>query len=301
RLVYVSAWLKCHHPAAFTAALLNSQPMGFYSPRALIEDARRHGVRIHPVDVQYSSWDSDLEPCSDSPGEWALRLGLRQVRGLREEHGLALTRARGTTPFRDLGDLQRRSGLARAPLQRLARAHALRSLHSQRRQAVWNVQALHDAPLFRGLVQPEPEPPLPEATPYEELEADYRTTGHSVQGHPLSLVRAQLEKQGAWTARQVLDAPDRCHVRVAGLVSHRQRPSTAQGIVFMTLEDETGLLNLVVKPPLFQRQRQLICGQDLLQVRARVQRDGDSVSLLALSFSSLRLPGPLPTRSRNFH
>jgi len=306
RLVYVSCWLKHHYPAALSAALVNSQPMGFYSARALLADAQRHGVDLLPVDVQHSDWDLTLEPAGrDAARPFAIRLGLRLVKGLHEDAGRRIEDARRDHPFEGVGDLQLRADLARDDLVRLARADALSTLGPagrpwNRRQAVWAVQGLTDLPLFRGLTRQEGPAPLPAPDAVAELREDYATTGLSVDKHPIAMVRGDLQRRGVLTAVQVMDRPPDARVRVAGMISHRQRPGTASGIVFMTLEDETGLLNIVVKPHLFERQRRVILEQSLVEIEARVQRDGDSLSLLAFRFLPLQRAPAVQSRSRDF-
>ena len=330
RLVWVSAWLRAHYPAAFTAALLNAQPMGFYAPRTLVGDAQRRGVEVRPVDVQRSEWDCSLEPGAAPPappnaplpdgrGGPALRLGMRQVRGLHEASGHAIADARRAGgPFRDAADLLRRSGVRRDELARLARADALRDLGPDRappteppqpappaqappatwdrRQALWAVQGLYDLPLFRGIARDEAPAPLPAASPVEELEADYHAVGLSVDKHPIGLVREALNRRDILPATKLRDVTTGQIVKVAGVVTHRQRPGTANGMVFMTLEDETGLVNLAIRPNVFERQRALICGETLLEVRGRLQREGDAVSVLALRFGKIPY-GPLMRKS----
>jgi len=308
RLVYVSSWLKCHHPATFAAALINSQPMGFYSPRSIIGDARRHGVEVRPVDVRYSDWDCTLESpdgphadCHHHIPDRALRLGLRLVKGLREDSARTLEAARAERPFTDIGDLFRRTRLDRREVVLLARAGALDPFATDRRRAVWAAEGLIDLPLFRGLLRQETNPPLPRPEAVDELREDFRVVGLSVRHDPTGLVRDDLTKAGVLSASVALQRPANAIVDVAGIVSNRQRPGTASGIVFMTLEDETGMLNLVVKPGLFDRQRALILGENMLKVCAKVQRDGNSVSLLCLRFSRLTVAPKVKTRSRDFH
>jgi error-prone DNA polymerase len=297
RLVYVSAWLKRHHPAAFTAALLNSQPMGFYSPRALVADLRRHGVEVRPVDLQVSDWDCTLEPGAGGP---ALRLGLRLVQGLREDAVRAALVARADAPFGHLADLLRRTPLQRAELVALARAGALDAFGPDRRQVVWAAEGLIDLPLFRGLRRDEPPAPLPAPTAVDDLLEDFRMVGLSIRHDPLQMARSELRRTGHLSIAELLTRPDGARVRVAGLVSNRQRPGTASGVLFMTLEDETGMLNLVVWPKLFEQQRQLILGHNLLRVQGRLQRDGGSVSLLCARFSPLESAPAVHSPSRDF-
>ncbi len=306
RLVYVSSWLKCHYPAAFAAALVNSQPMGFYSPRSILGDAQRHGVAIHPVDVRWSHWDCTLEkvpsPSSvDITHDHAIRIGFRLVKGLSEASVLELTRARSIRPFSSIGDLFRRTRIERHEVVLLARAGALDTFAPDRRQAIWMAEGLVDLPLFRGLLQSAPEPALPPTQALDELREDFRIVGLSTRHDPLRMVRPSLQKAGILSARDVTQQPAGTIVDVAGIVSNRQRPGTASGIVFMTLEDETGMLNLVVKPKLFDAQRVLILQENLLRARARVQRDGDSVSLLCFRFMRVQNIPHVQTRSRDFH
>jgi error-prone DNA polymerase len=298
RLVYVSAWLKHHYPGAFCASLLNSQPMGFYSARSLLDDAQRHGVRVRPLDVQHSMWDNTLEA---GPGaQWDIRLGLRQIRGMSREAALRIETARSSDgPFLSIANIQGRANLDRGALGALARADALCGLAPNRRQALWTVQGLYDLPLFRGLQRPDGVV-LPRPSAVDEMREDYRSLGLSLVHNPVGMVRSRLDREGFVTAAQVHQISGGRTVRVAGMVAHRQRPSTAKGVVFMTLEDETGLLNIVIKPHTFERQRKIIVQHNLLEITAKVQRDGLSVSLLASHFSTLEAPQPESLTSRDF-
>ena len=306
RLVYVSSWIKCHFPAAFAAALINSQPMGFYSPRAIVGDARRHGVDVREICIVQSDWDCTLEPTGDDDRDddatpvRALRLGLRLVKGIREEAAIRFMEARAQRAFTDIGDLFRRSSFRREELVAIARTGALDSFGSHRRDAVWAIEGLYDMPLFHGMMRPEAPSMLPAPTVIDELREDFRVSGLSVRHDPTAMARPALAAAGVLSARQVLEKPANALVRVGGIVSNRQRPGTASGIMFMTLEDETGMLNLVVKPRLFDRQRHLILSENMLEAVARVQRDGDSVSLLCFQFSKLDIVPQVKTRSRDF-
>ena len=320
RLVYVSAWLKCHYPAAFCAALLNSQPMGFYAPRTLIADAQRHGVEARGIDIDHSDWDCTLEPVPEAPAQPALRMGLRLVRGLREEAGLAIEAARKDRPFDGVGDLSRRARLRKDDLLVLARANVLRSLgpgrqvHSgeepggwsvtpgswDRRKAAWAVQGMFDMPLFQGLMRDEAPAPIPEPDREDELREDYRTVGLSVDDHPLKLLRTELEARDFRTVEELFAIPEGTIVRVGGLVASRQRPGTASGMVFMSFEDETGQVNVVVRPQLFDRQRAVIVGRNLLEVTGRLQRQDEAVSVLAFRFAPLAQGEVVSARSRDF-
>ena len=300
-LVYVSAWLKLHYPAAFCAALINSQPMGFYSPRALVADAQRHGVVVRPVDVTRSGWDCRLEPGSDEPSVPALRLGLRLVKGFSQAWAEQLERARRQGPFQDLGDLAARSLLPRPALEGLARADAFEALGLPRRQALWAVAGLWDAPLFAGLERRAPPPSLPAPTARQDLESDYAAVGLSVHQHPIGLERARLEGRGVRSVAQLDQVDAGRVVSVAGLISCRQRPGTASGVVFLTLEDETGQLNVVIWPKLYQRQRRVVRTATLVEVRGKLQRENEAISLVAFSIAELEQAPEVSPRSRDFH
>jgi error-prone DNA polymerase len=299
-LVYVSGWLKRHHPATFAAGLINSQPMGFYSPRAIVADAQRHGVEARPVCVQQSDWDCTLE--RSTCDEAVLRLGLRLVQGFGEEDARRVEQARAEAPFCDLADFTRRTGLDRGKLQALADADAFRSFGLDRRRAVWELQGLWTGlPLFAGLRRREPEPALPEETPMDGLRADYRATGLSVAHHPVEFFREGLRKRGALEIRELARLPTNRRVSIGGLVSNRQRPGTANGVVFMTLEDETGMANLVVWPRTWAAQRKLARNTSLLGADGRLQRQGDAVSVLVERFWPIEPEPTLEVKARNFH
>lgn len=259
-LVYVSAWQKAHYPAHFTCALLNSQPMGFYQPSSLVRDAQRHGVEVRDVCVQRSHWDCTLEPPgernaiqSQEPGAHrALRLGLRLLKGLGEETGRRIEAAR-TTPFASLDDLRVRAGLSKAELDALAEAGALEALVPGRRQALWKARAPRVGGLFERRDIVEPEAALPPLGGAEQLVLDYGRKGLSVDDHPLRYWRRRLRKQGVVRAADLVYLKKGTPVRVAGLVLNRQRPATASGVVFMTLEDETGQANLIVYARVFEQ------------------------------------------------
>ena len=284
-IAYASAYLKCYHPAAFAAALLNSQPMGFYAPHTIVEDARRHGVEVRPVDVRRSDWDCTLE-------QGALRLGLREVRGLHQAHGQAVATGRSARGDASLRALVQRARLPRGALVRLARAGALDGLCGDRRQAEWEVQALsttdpddlfHGEPLDRS-PQPGPLPGL-----VERVVEDYRNTGLSLERHPVALLRDHLRHRRALTATELQTARHGSRVRVGGLVTCRQRPPTAKGVAFLTLEDETGMANLVVPPETFERQRPLVLGSAFLLAEGRVERTGQVVNVKVARVSALSL------------
>ena len=305
-LAYVSAWLKRHEPAAFTCALLNSQPMGFYAPAQLVQDARRHGVEVRGVDVRYSEWDCRLEPGRNA--EPALRLGFRMAKGLSEPSAARIVAARtarsaATAGFSCVADLARRAGLSREDLRRLASAGALAPLAGHRHRAHWEAAGVEEpSALF-------PDPRFPEAVPLlrapsegEDLVADYRHLGLSLGRHPLALLRRCLEPLGLCRAADLRAAPNGQPARAAGLVVSRQRPSTASGIIFLTLEDETGHINVVVRRKVSARHRREVQGARLLAVHGAVERQGEVVHLVARRLEDhTRLLGRLETRSRDFH
>lgn len=301
-LVYVSSWQRCHYPAAFCAALLNSQPMGFYAPRSLVADAQRHGVEVRPVDVAWSDWDCTLERGEGSPfrskgkgGGAAIRLGMRLIRGMKEEAARVVMEARRSGPFRDVPDFASRTRLGSREQRLLARADALRGLVTDApsagdriRAAAWAVDGLWPG-LFTAIPRVEAPAPLPHATPLETVQAEYAATGMSVERHPLTVVRERLAREGFLTLAALAEVDTGAVVRIAGLVSHRQRPATASGVVFMTLEDETGTANLVVWPKIYERQRVLIRGENLLSVSGKVERQGKVLNVIAWRFWPLDL------------
>jgi error-prone DNA polymerase len=298
-LAYDSAWLKCHHPAAFTCALLNSQPMGFYSPSQLVQDVRRHGVQVRPVDVERSRFDCSLEP---EGAACALRLGLRLVNGLTEAGALALVKARGQSPFRDLQDLVNRSGLAARDLEALAAADALSGLSGHRHQAFWQVSGVERrTPLFD---RPEAEtfvPMLPVPGEGANIVADYASTGLTLRRHPVALLRERLTAKRIRSAEDILLVPDGANARAAGLVVCRQRPGTASGVTFVTLEDETGQLNVIVWASLGLAQRKELLHARLLAVSGTVQHEAGVTHLIAAKLVDLSdWLGELRCRSRDF-
>ena len=310
-LVYVSAWLKRHHPAAFLCGLLNSQPMGFYSPSMLIQDARRHGVMVLPPDVTASDWDSRL----DASG--AVRLGLREIGGLSQAAAERIAATIKSTagprvdreirPFLHVADLAARAGLQRHELDLLAAADALQSLAGHRRQAAWaasveKTAAVAQGDLFDGLPPAEAVTALAAPNEAENLVADYRSLGLSLRRHPLNLLRQQLAERRFVTASDLRRVGHRALVRVAGIVVGRQRPGTATGIVFVTLEDETGLTNVVVHPALVEKQRRELLAATLIGVYGQLQVEGEVIHLVASRLVDLSAwLGRLPTRSRDFH
>jgi error-prone DNA polymerase len=276
-LVYVSGWIKWFYPEVFACALLNSQPMGFYAPAQIVRDAREHGVEVREVDVNASQWDCTLEPAG-KPGRWALRLGLRRVKGFAQEAAQSLVARRGEG-YADPAMLAHRAGLDRSALEKLAAADGFRSMQLDRRAALWAVKGLEPQllPLFAplaGTMPPEPEVRLPAMSLGEHVVEDYATLGLSLKRHPLALLRPDLDRRGIVPAGRLKSAPAGSVARVAGLVLVRQRPGSASGVIFMTLEDETGIANLVVWPSSFERFRREVMTSDLVEAEGKIQRAG---------------------------
>ncbi|WP_277458372.1 MULTISPECIES: error-prone DNA polymerase [Methylococcus] len=279
-LAYVSAWLKCHHPAAFACALLNSQPMGFYGPSQLIQDARRHGVEVRPIDVNHSAWDCTLEP-GDSPIP-ALRLGLRLVNGFSSAAAQRLSEARRQGLFQSAQDLATRARLDRRELEALAAADALHGLGGHRHRAFWEAAGVEaPTPLYAEPQFAEAEPLLRKPGEVEDVIADYAAAGASLRRHPLSLLRERLDRRGFRTAEALWQVRNGAIARVAGLVVCRQRPMTANGTTFVTIEDETGQINLIVWPATAQAQRRALLRAQLLAVSGTVQQEEGVLHLVA--------------------
>lgn len=326
-LVYVSAWLKRYYPAAFAAALLNSQPMGFYAPAQIVRDAREHGVEVRAVDVNHSGWDCRLE---ERPGgtqaqrregrdaAWgsngaqspALRLGMRLIKGMRESEAKAIERAVAQHGcFRSLQALWRASGVRTACLRTLAAADAFASMGIDRQTALWQVGALRDddLPLFDTPDVDAQECPLqlPKLPGASTVAQDYRLLGLSLRAHPMSFLRQRLAQRGVRPASELKDqtvSPNRQRMAVAGVVLLRQCPATAKGVIFMTLEDETGTANLVVRPPIFERYRKAARHGVIVTARGRVERQGQVVHLLVESMQDISDElGELDAASRDFH
>ncbi len=285
-LVYVSSWLKCHYPAAFACALLNSQPMGFYAPAQIVRDAREHGVEAREADINQSGWDSTLE--DRESGGPALRLGLRQIDGLQEEEIGRLVTARARGAFRSVHDLWQRAGLRLSTLEKLAAADAFRSIDLDRRQALWDVTALANAPplpLFSwngaAEVGIEPIVTLPQMPLSEHVVNDYQTLRLSLKAHPMSFLRERLRAERVSTCQDLRQMRDGQTVKVAGVILVRQRPGSAKGVVFMTLEDETGVANSVVWPKMLERYRKTVMQARLMLVTGRVQRHESIIHVVA--------------------
>jgi error-prone DNA polymerase len=290
-LVYVSSWIKCYYPDVFACALLNSLPMGFYQPAQIVIDARKHGVEVRAVDINYSIWDNLLEEKLNKYA--ALRLGFRQIKGLRQEDVEILINRR-TNPFISIQQL-RDIGLPKVALEKLADADAFRSIGLDRRQALWQVSACNDQPLgvFRGHKfndEDEKQVSLPGMSMSEHVVQDYRTMALSIKAHPLSFIREKLQQIHVISTNELIKRKDGNKVKVAGLVLVRQRPGTAKGVVFISIEDETGTANLVVFQNIFDKFRKEILQSKLLMVEGKLQIDGEAVHViveLCHDFSSL--------------
>jgi error-prone DNA polymerase len=317
-LVYASCWIKRHHPAEFLAALLNSQPLGFYTTSQLVQDTVRHGVDVRAVDVMESDWDCTLEDQGfDSLSPWeragvraapapampAVRLGLRLVSGLSHDEAKRLVSAREEGAFTDSEDLARRAALDQQAMQQLAAADALQSLSGHRRQQVWDASALKAPPaLLKEAPVEEDALDLPEAPEGEAIVWDYASLGLTLRRHPLALLRERLQARRFMTAEALKDAPDGRLVRACGIVTGRQQPGTSKGVVFVTLEDETGVVQVIVWKALRERQRNALTRSRLMAVHGVWQREGEVCNLIAGHLEDLTpLLGRLATESRDFH
>ena len=301
-ITYASCWLKCHEPAAFTCALMNSQPLGFYSNSQLVQDVRRHGIDVRPVDVRYSHWDNALEAWpGDAARQPAIRLGLREIAGLSRAAGEALVVARTARPFEDVADLCHRAGLDERARALLAEAGALKGLAGHRHRARWAVGGVEkQLPLFDSSPA-EDAVSLPVPSIGEDLLADYARVGLTLGPHPLSLLRRQLASRRYRRSRELLDLPHGSRVRAAGLVTMRQRPETASGTTFITLEDEDGMVNVVVWRDLGERQRRVLIESRLLGVEGRWETvDGVHHLIASRLHDESALAHQLNARSRDF-
>ncbi len=281
-LVYISSWIKRHYPDVFCAALLNSQPMGFYAPAQIVRDAREHGVAVQAPDVNYSDWDNTLEPVGAA---FAVRLGLRQVDGMVQAMAQRLIAARDA-PYADLQDVKTRARLDAGTMRRLAAADAFRSVALDRRQALWDARALKDAPDLPLFLQTrdegqEMQVALPQMPVCEHVVADYQTLRLSLKAHPMAFLRKSMARQGYAAAADLTHLRNRQQVLLAGIVLIRQRPGSAKGVCFITLEDETGVANLVVWPSVFEAYRKVIMRARLIDVQGILQRDADVIHVVA--------------------
>jgi len=289
-LAYASAWIKCHHPDVFCAALLNSQPMGFYAPAQVVRDAREHGVEVRPVCINASRWDCTLEPRREKGRGSAVRLGFRTVKGLANQHAAQLVAHRGDAPYGSVEEAWRRAGIPPAALERLAEADAFRGIGLDRRQALWQVRGLADTvlPLFAaadagGLPRPEiVEVPVPLAPMRDgqEVVEDYRSVGLSLRSHPVAFLRATLQAQGMVTCADLAHVRDGRRVVAPGIVLVRQKPGSAKGVMFITIEDETGVANLILWPDRYTKQRRLVLTAGMLACHGRMQREGAVIHVI---------------------
>jgi len=294
-IAYASSWMKCHHPDVFCCALLNAQPMGFYAPAQIVRDAREHGVEVRPVCVTHSRWDCTLEPAT---GRFlAMRLGLRMIKGLSNAHAADIVAARRERLYSSVDELWRRTRVPPAALERLAEADAFQGLGLERRAALWAIRGLRNEvlPLFAAADKgraPQPEivdPPVP-LVPMpagRNVVEDYASVGLTLRQHPVTFLRGELRPRGIIRCADLLTSRDGQRVIVAGLVLVRQRPGTATGVIFITLEDETGIANLIVWSSLFERQRRVVLSASMLGCRGRVQREGDVIHVVAEQLEDL--------------
>jgi error-prone DNA polymerase len=289
-IAYASSWLKCHHPDVFCCAILNAQPMGFYDPSQLVRDAREHGVVVRPIDVNASEWDCTLEPLTDA--RCAVRLGLRMTRGLTENDGQRLAASRAATRFTSILELARRADLHPGSLVRLAKADAFGSLGVNRREASWAIKALRQdrLPLFQeadrreAAIKPElieQVVELPSMMGGREVVEDYRSQGLTLRAHPLAFLRQELTRREILPCSAINAAPDGARISVSGLVLVRQKPGSAKGVMFITLEDETDIANLIVWPSLFDKLRRTILGAQMMVCRGKVQKASGVTHLIA--------------------
>jgi error-prone DNA polymerase len=308
-LVYASAWIKVHHPLEFACALINSQPMGFYSVSSIVRDAQKRDVLVRSPDVTQSDWDCTIEVRpAPRPVRRALQLGMRIVKGMGEEAAQRIIRARGESPFRDPKDLAVRAELRTDQMDALAEAGALSSLASERRCAMWLVREPDQGPLFEKGPSNEPAVSLLPLADVEQLRFDYARLGLSVDDHPMRHLRARMKKRGVVTSAELFYLRHGTLAKVAGLVLSRQRPMTASGVVFVTLEDEHGMTNLILTPAIFDRSYRIAVHARLLLVEGKVERtprvakEGEHpvIHVLVEKLEALQLPGGLEARSRDF-
>lgn len=304
-IAYASAYLKCNYLAAFTAALLNNQPMGFYAPSTIVKDAQRHGLRVLPVDVQRSAWPCTLEPEPAGAHRFALRLGLNYARGLQQDIAARLIAVREQRGFRSIQDLVLCvPELRKNDLALLAKIGALNSFGdvSHRRDALWQVEyAGHPAgPLLETLPEESASSPLLQMTIEERLVADFAGTGVTVGRHPMSYHRERLQKMGILAARELAALPNGRPTRIAGCVIARQRPGTAKGFVFLSIEDETGIANAIITPDVYERFKQVVVCEKFLMIEGELQNQENVISVKAREIHSLTI-SQADVRSHDFH
>jgi error-prone DNA polymerase len=301
-LAYFSAWLKRHYPAAFFAAMINSQPMGFYQPAQLLEQAKRQGVHVLSVDVLASEYDCTLEP--EANGTHAIRLGMRLVKSLRKEEALRIVRAREQKRFVSILDLARRASLPKRTTQALASCGALRSMESNRNTAFWKAIGIEQLPAMLAPVAAVERklPILPKPSEWEEVLRDYQQLGLSTSGHPLALLRERLREIGALRRKDLERIKDGTVVCVAGLVTHLQHPQTAKGVIFGSLEDETGINNIIFWPKIFEAYRRKILGTTLMVVIGELQSQEGIVHVVAQQVEDFsHWTRSIARNSRDFH
>ncbi len=314
-LVYVSAWLKRYYPAAFTAALINSQPMGFYAPGQLIGDARKHGVEVRPIDVNCSEWDCTLPACGlAQPNEFhvateqgcakpqaMLRLGFRLINGLSRAAADQLVAARASGSFVSWNDFIHRTRLPSAVLKKLAQADVFRSLGLTRREALWRALPSQEVlPLFERVEEEEPAAPLPPMSALQEVVADYGAAGMTLRQHPVSFLRPALEQRGVVPAAALTTLKNGMRLKVAGLVLLRQRPATAKGITFVTLEDETGIINLIVRQEIWERYRRAAKTAKIMLAHGTLQRQKEIIHVLVTKLENFSAKLAIEAQSRDF-
>ncbi|WP_313243136.1 error-prone DNA polymerase [Stenotrophomonas sp.] len=303
-ITYVSCWLKCHHPAAFAASLVNSQPLGFYTPDQILQDARRHGVPVLPVDACHSAWDCTLVPPAVAGAGFGIRLGLRMIDGFSEAVATALVQARQRGPFESVADLSQRARLDRRHQGLLADAGALKALSGHRHRARWEVSGVEKPlPLFaQARATAEAEVALPAPTAFDDMQADYNSTGTTLGRHMVSFVRPQLQQQRCLRSDELAALPHGRNVRFAGLVRMRQRPQTASGVTFLTLEDECGMVNAVVWRRIADRQHRVLVEARLMQIDGRLERVDGVQHLIVRQMQDIGgLIDGVRTHSRDFH
>lgn len=302
-IVYASAWIKTYYPAHFACALLNAQPMGFYSPSSIVKDAQRHRVEVRPPCVIASAWDSTLE-APDRSRHPAIRLGLRQIRGISEEAVESIRLAREEEPLTTVPDLVRRAGLKKNDVEALAEAGALAALVPERREALWRARAPRVGGLFADVdLEADEDVGLPAILPVEQLSLDYGRVGLSIDDHPMKHLRADLARRGVKRADDLRSLRHGTPVAVAGLVIGRQRPGTASGVTFVTLEDETGMMNLIVSAQLFADNFAAARHAKMLLARGRVERQGRVIHVVAEGLARIGVGEgeEIAVRSRDFH
>ncbi len=299
-LVYVSSWLKCHEPAAFTCALLNSQPMGFYSASQLVQDVRRHGVQVRPVDINQSLWDCSLE--ADDEGKASLRLGFRMIKGLSEAAGQRIVAERRSGDYEQPQQLLERAGLDQRELGVLASSGALQTVAGDRHRARWAVSGIEKPmPLFPSMDRYEATPLLRKPTEGQNIVADYQGTGLTLERHPVCLLRRHLDRYRYRSAQQLPDLENGQALNVAGLVITKQRPGTASGVTFVTLEDETGQINVVIWKQIAEQYRAALLNARLLGLSGELQIEGKVIHVIAHRlFDHTNMLGNLTVRSRDF-